>query len=91
MRILGYILLVVGFLFLAALQVMSKQAALAAIMQQRQHLSKEVSFTPQQVDEAVYQAAFDTRKMLSSTAAPAAVMLCGGILLDRANRRRRDS
>lgn len=88
MRILGYILLVGGFLFLAALQVMSKQAALAVVMQQRQHLSKQESFTPKQVDDAVYQAAFDTRGMLSSTAAPAAVMLCGGVLLDRAKRRR---
>jgi hypothetical protein len=90
MRILGYILLIGGFLFLVMYQVMSKQAALVVIWQQREHLPKQDSFTPKQVDDVIEKVAFDTRRMLSVFAVPAVIMLCGGVLLDRASRRRHD-
>jgi hypothetical protein len=89
MRTLGYILLIVGFLILLGYQVfVSKQAALVVIWQQREHLPKQESFTPKQMDDVIQKVAFDTRRMLSVYAIPAIAMLCGGVLLDRANRRR---
>jgi hypothetical protein len=90
MRTTGYILLIGGFLFIMMLQAMSRQAALVVVWQQREHLPKQESFTPKQVDDVILKVADDTRRMLAAFAGPAVIMLCGGVLLDRANRRRNE-
>lgn len=86
MRIIGYIFLIGGFLFLAGEAAMSEQFACAVILKQSIALPKQDTFTRKQMDEERNTAAFGVSRLVSAMAIPAIVMLCGGILLDRARR-----
>ena len=91
MRRIGYVLLIGGFLFFVLNATMSKQAALVVIWKQSDKLPKQETFTRKQVEDAIYEVAFDVRRMLSVIFVPAVIMLCGGVLLDRANEQKKQS
>jgi hypothetical protein len=83
MRKLGYLLLIVGFasvLMQASGRI--KHAAWVA-RKQRDALPQQDSFSRQQVEEAIFRAALASRASDAAAILPGALMVCGGILLDR--------
>jgi len=89
MRIVGFILLVGGFLFLSGNAAMSKKGSLVVMWKHSKELPKQENFTRDQVDNAISRVAFDMSRHISFMAWPAVVMLGGGILLDRARHRKK--
>jgi hypothetical protein len=88
MRKAGFTLLLAGFLYLVlyAFGMSSVKAALVAVSAQGQLPQKE-SFSIQEVERYRLGTALRMRVRVHMVAIPAALMLCGGILLDRASRR----
>ena len=88
MRKLGYLLLIVGFasvLMQASGRI--KHAAWVA-REQREALPQQVSFSRQQVEEAILRTALASRESDAAAILPGALIVCGGILLDRVKAKR---
>ncbi len=88
MRKLGYLLLIVGFasvLMQASGRI--KHAAWVA-REQRAALPQQVSYSRQQVEEAIFRAALASRESDAAAILPGALIVCGGILLGLAKTKR---
>ena len=88
MRKLGYILLFGSFLCLifSAEGHGGTQAALRAITWASKDLPQKESFARTEVTDVIHRVAFSMKQDLEPIAVPAVFMLCGGLLLDKANR-----
>ena len=88
MRITGYILHLLGFCWLLVHGAGAREQAGGSVAWADERLPKQETFTRQQVIDAISVAAFKARETFPGIAVPASLMVCGGVLLDLATRRR---
>jgi len=88
MRITGYILLMLGFLWLLVHGAGAREQAGGSVAWADERLPKQETFTHRQVIDAMSEAAFAARETFPGVEGPASIMVCGGVLLDLAKRKR---
>ena len=88
MRKVGYLLLIVGFAAVVMQASGRIKHALWIAREQKEALPQQDSFTRKQVEDAIVQATLATRIGDVAAVLPGVLMVCGGILLDRAKTKR---
>lgn len=89
MRILGYLLLVLGFVYLVLFAACAHKRSIVALGHHLGELPKQETFARKEVERVIWKASFYGEQPFARTAVPALLMLCGGILLDTARRRQK--
>jgi hypothetical protein len=88
MRILGFILLICGFVSLLLTEMRRYQMPLDLAAAQSKSLPAKESYSKQELDDAIRRAALSGSGLARGVATSGLIMLAGGIVLDRARRRR---
>ena len=88
MRILGYILLIYGFIVIGLGQATSKTTALHALSQHRNALAAKETFTKSEVEGALLTTALSVAYHCRGSSIGLFSMVAGGVLLDIARRRK---
>lgn len=89
MRLLGYALLSIGFLWLLDCQFCAGPRARTIVLHHYDQLPNQQSFTREQVEQSIRAPVFQLVDALPWLIWPGLTMLAGGILLDRARRRQK--
>jgi hypothetical protein len=89
MRILGYAMLVLGFLWICFGQVAVYPIAHAVVPANYEKIPKQDSYKLEDVQKAIRDVIFDFIQHVPSFYIGALLMLAGGVVLDRAGRRKR--
>ena len=87
MRIVGYILLVAGFLVLLGPQLGLVQSAISIAYKQATRLPTKDSYTRNEVRDVAMSAALSVARAVPSGIVPGLMMLVGAVLVDQARRR----
>ena len=90
MRILGYILLIYGFIVVALGQATFKKTALHTFSQQRDELAAKETFAKNDVEAALWTTAFSVASRCRGSSIGPVSMIAGGVLLDMARRRKKE-
>ncbi len=90
MRILGYILLIYGFIVVAGGQATSKKMALYTFSQRRGELAAKETFTKNEVEGALLGTALSVASRCRGSIIGPFSMIAGGVLLDIARRKKKE-
>jgi hypothetical protein len=89
MRVLGYFLLIYGFIIVVVGQATSKKTALHTLSQRRAELAAKETFTKNEVEAALLNTALSVDFHCRGSSIGPFSMIAGGILLDVAKRRKK--
>ncbi len=90
MRILGYILLIYGFIVVALGQATNKKTAIHTLSQRTNDLAAKDTFTKKEVEAAIWTTAFSVASRCRGSSIGPFSMLAGGVMLDIARRRKKE-
>jgi len=88
MCILGYILLIYGFIVIGLGQATYKKTALHTLSQRRDELAAKETFTKSEVENALLATALSVAYHCRGSSIGLFSMIAGGVLLDTARRRK---
>jgi hypothetical protein len=88
MRILGYILLIYGFIVIGLGQATYKMTALHTLSQRRNELAAKETFTKSEVTDAMLSTALSVANRCRGSSLGLFSTIAGGVLLDIARRRK---
>ncbi len=88
MRLFGYALLSIGFIWLLLGACLVRPRARAIVSQHYEQVARQESFTLEQVQRHIREPVFELVDSMPWFALPGALMLAGGICLDRAKRKK---
>lgn len=91
MRILGYILLICGFIVIMLGQAIFLKTALAVYSQSRKELAAKDTFSKDEVETALLNTAKSAAYHSSGSPIGPISMIAGGVLLDVARRRKKEA